>query len=325
MKAHFCRSFFSSIGVAVLLLSAGESVLAQPQKPADPDFELGMQKLKQKAYDDAYDAFRRSHRADPRSARSVVAMAETLMAQDRAEEAIGLFQVEVRKNPANADLGVGFGDVLMRIGRVDQALFEFNKALKTVDPGSRTAGEIHLRMGEAYRRKGDNASAMASLKRARDLMPDSAEAVMTMALIYERSGQKDRAIQMYREVLKIEPGNGMALNNLAYAMLETGGDVDEALKLALQATQVLPDSLDAKDTLAFGYLKKQDVNRAIDTLRPLLTAETGNPNYRNHFAMALDQKGDTSPAAQELKTLLRAKASPENEARIRQLLQGPGH
>ena len=54
-----------------------------------------MQKLKEKAYDDAYDAFRRSHRAHPTSARTVEAMVNTLIAQDRAEE------------PAEAFLGGG--------------------------------------------------------------------------------------------------------------------------------------------------------------------------------------------------------------------------
>jgi len=85
----------------------------------------------------------------------------------------------------------------------------------------------------------------------------------------------------------------------------------------------MPDSREVKDTLAWAYLKKNQTEQALELLRPVVEAQPETNNFREHLAMALDQKGDTSPAAQELKTLLRAKTSPENGARIKELLRGP--
>src|SRR5205814_6251059 len=123
--------------------SAPKTLPEGPPRP-DPDYDVGMQKLQEKAYDDAYEAFRRSHRADPTSTRAIVRMAETLIALDRPEEAIGFLQVEARKNPADQELGTSYARILIRAGLYDQALMHLNKMLKIVDPGSPGAGEIYL-------------------------------------------------------------------------------------------------------------------------------------------------------------------------------------
>jgi tetratricopeptide (TPR) repeat protein len=326
--AQWARAF-ALLAIAMLPPAAG-FLRAQAQAPAktlpmaarpDPDYDLGMQKLQEKAYDDAYDAFRRSHRADPKSTRAIVRMAETLIAQDRAEEAIGLLQVEVRKNPADQELGTSYARTLTRAGFYDQALVHLNQMLKATDLGSPAAGEIYLRMGEAYRGKGDARSALTALNRARDVAPNNVPALLMLALTWDNLGKKDQAINFYREAVKLDGENGTALNNLAFAMMETGGDVDEALKLALRAKQILPESREVRDTVGWAYLKKNQTDVALEMFRPLVEAEPANQNFREHLALAMDQKDDTSPAAEELKTLLRAKVSAETEARIKELLR----
>src|SRR5205823_5743966 len=103
----------------------------------------------------------------------------------------------------------------------------------TLDPRSHEAAEIYLRMGEAYRGKGDARSAITALTRARDLAPDNVSVLLTLALTWDNAGKKDQAIRYYREAVQKDANNGIALNNLGYAILEAGGDADEALKLAL--------------------------------------------------------------------------------------------
>ena len=75
--------------------------------------------------------------------------------------------------------------------------------------------------------------------------------------------------------------------------------------------------------MGWAYLKKNQTDLALEMFRPVVDAQPANRGFREHLALALDQKGDTSPAAQELKTLLRAKPSAENEARIKELLRQP--
>ena len=141
---------------------------------------------------------------------------------------------------------------------------------------------------------------------------------------WDNAGKKDQAIRYYREAVQKDANNGVALNNLAYAILEAGGNADEAMKLALRAAELLPGSSDAKDTLGCAYLRKNQTDLAIQTLLPLVTATTSKKLYRDHLAAALDQQGDNSPEAQELRTLLRAKPG-ENDERLQKLLQTLSH
>ena len=327
-RRSVCRLLPTSAGVLIAVAIAVPGFLAAQVGPQqgrpDPDYELGAQKLKDKAYDDAYDAFRRSYRANPTSTRSVLGMVEVLIAQDRREEALGLLQVEIRKSPANRELSLEYANILVRSGFYDQALVELNRILRTVDPRSREAGQVYLRIAEAYRGKGDATSALTALNRARDLTPDDVPVLLTLALTWDNIGKKDQAIRYYREALKRDAENAIALNNLAYAILEAGGDPDEALKLATHATEVMPNSSDARDTLGWAYLKKNQPDRAIETLLPIVTAKTFKKLYRDHLAAALEQKGDNSPEAQELRTLLRGKPG-ENEERLQKLLQTLSH
>lgn len=65
-----------------------------------------------------------------------------------------------------------------------------------------------------------------------------AEIRFVMAISHERLGQMDEAISTYREVLAQSPDNVAARNNLAYALLGSGGDAAEALVLATEAVEM---------------------------------------------------------------------------------------
>ncbi len=62
----------------------------------------------------------------------------------------------------------------------------------------------------------------------------------------------------------------MALNNLAFLMAETGGDLDDALTKAQRAKQLLPSLYEISDTLGWIYLKKNLADKAIDIFKDLV-------------------------------------------------------
>src|ERR1035441_7690922 len=78
---------------------------------------------------------------------------------------------------------------------------------------SRPTQSTYLQMGEVYRRKGDDVSAIAALQKAREILPEDGRVMTTLALTFDHAGRTPEAKQIYEAALKLEPGNGVALNN----------------------------------------------------------------------------------------------------------------
>ena len=120
--------------------------------------------------------------------------------------------------------------------------------------------------------------------------------------------------------IKADPNNALALNNLAYLISQTNGDLDIALTYATHAKQRLPEHTEVNDTLGWIYMKKNLTDQAIDTFRTLVVKAPQNPTYHYHYAMALTQKGDRESAKKECQSALADKPNKQLDGEIRQLM-----
>jgi Flp pilus assembly protein TadD len=156
--------------------------------------------------------------------------------------------------------------------------------------------------------------------KSRDLMPNDPRPHLQMAMIYDLSGRRGEARPLYDQVLKLQPDNPLALNNLAYLLAEEGGNLDQALTMAEKAKQKAPQNLDIADTLGWIYIKKNLSENAVRVLQEIVSKQPGNPIYRYHYGMALYQRGDKPSARRELEAALRNKPSKSDEVKIRELM-----
>lgn len=76
---------------------------------------------------------------------------------------------------------------------------------------------------------------------------------LRQAVCLEQLGRKAEAAESYRTVLRLMPDNPDACNNLAYLLLETGGDAEEALAHARHAVDV-QRALDGQPEVLVSYL-----------------------------------------------------------------------
>jgi Flp pilus assembly protein TadD len=134
------------------------------------------------------------------------------------------------------DLSIGIANLLVRSLRYDEAIANFKKVLDRNPKSS----QLHLQIGETYRRKGDLQNAVVYFRKAQEVNPHDARSYVPLAVLLDSVGQQAEARGLYEHILKIQPDNPIALNNLAYIMAETGGDLDQALSLAQRARQKLP-------------------------------------------------------------------------------------
>ena len=175
-------------------------------------------------------------------------------------------------------------------------------------------------MGTAYYRSSNLAAAEQQYRKARDLDPNDIASNLRLAVLLGETGRVEEAKPFLERVLQLDPGNTIALNNLAFFLLNTPGQLDRALALAQKAFRQAPDNITIADTLGWIYLKKNISDGAIKIYEELAAKEPGRAKWRYHLAMALAQKGDKSQARTELQKALGNQPTKEEELKIRELL-----
>ena len=290
--------------------------------PGSPDvfFQVGVVDLAEQKYKDAQEAFQKSYQLSPNNSRGLLGIVETDMAQNKPDEAMQILQNELDKNPNRMDLRLAMGNTGVRAGKFDVAIAEYEKILSMMDKTSRARGDIYLRIGETYRRKGDLGNAIANLQKSREAQPDNAVAMTTLALVLDAAGRWAEAKQVYEAALRLDNNNAVALNNLAFLLAEHNGDLDDALGKAQRAKQLLPEMTEVSDTLGWIFLKKNLSDSALDTFRELVNKAPDQATYRFHLGMALAQKGDKLKAIGELQEALKHNPSKNERDQIQQLL-----
>ncbi len=219
---------------------------------------------------------------------------------------------------------MALADTAARTGRFDIAIQRYQRVADSLQKGSKQRADVLLRMGEAYRRKGDLENSIASLEKAREISPDSIMVLSNLALVLDQASRWPEAKKVYEVALKIDPNNAIALNNLAYLESEHGGDLNEAQTLAQRAKQFLPNRPEISDTLGWIYLKRNLPDNAADIFAELVRANPHSSTFRYHLGQAYNQKGDRAAATRELNAALRENPPAPEEKDIKELLRRLG-
>jgi Flp pilus assembly protein TadD len=307
------------------LLAIGDRAKAQTEldtilrlSPNNPDarYQVGYLAWQDRDYKRAEQIFQDLYKANPKDLRGLVGMTETMVSANKLNEAIKVMEATVSSAPDRRDFRLVLANVYVRDQRYDDAIRVYGELLKS-DPKS---ADLLMRLAEVQRRKGDVNLAVDTFRRAVQAAPTDSRPLLQLGLLLEGTGRRDQAKPAYEQVLRIQPDNPVALNNLAFIKAEEGVDLDEALTMAQRARQKLPSSADIMDTLGWIYIKKNLSDDAVRTFRELTQTEPSRATYRLHYGMALLQKGDKPSARRELEAAMKFNPSKDESGKIRELL-----
>jgi tetratricopeptide (TPR) repeat protein len=285
-----------------------EDVLAKQPNQVETLLELGVLDLAQKKNKEAIDLFHRASVANPDNLRGLLGESRAYLLDGQADKAVQLIQEEVQKHPERLDLIRELGNTQAGVGQFEAAIQTYQGLLaRTTDP--RQQADLLVRISQAAIKKGDLQQSINSMEKAHQDQPNNAPVMVNLAMLYELQKKPDIARKYYEQSIKVDPNNALALNNLAYLITESNGDLDQALTYATRAKQVLPKFPEINDTLGWIYLKKNLTDNALDTFRDLVVQAPQSPVYHYHYAMALLQKGDRETAKKECQSALADKPS----------------
>jgi putative PEP-CTERM system TPR-repeat lipoprotein len=132
--------------------------------------------------------------------------------------------------------------------------------------------------------------------------PDDILARAKLSELYGSVNRISDVMEQCREILKLEPDNIAALNNLAWYLLKD--DPKQALTYAERAVALAPDASAVLDTLALAQLENGNIVDARRNIDRALADSPKSPDIRFHEARIRAAEGDRSGAIVALNSLL---------------------
>lgn len=299
---------------------AEEAMKLAPQAPA-PYFQMGNVELAQKHFAEAEKWYQQSLDKNPAFAEGLSGLMNTYFAQKQFDQAVAAVNAQIAKVPNNSD----FYDLL------GTALFNGKKDYPGAEAALRKAVDLNKNNTDALEKLGKvqvkEGSADQALALYLQSIKDNPHEVIFYILageLYESKRNWDQAKAMYQQALSVSPDHPLASNNLAYVLLQQGGNVDVAMSMAQTARRGMPDSPNAADTLGWAYYNKGIYQSAISQFQEALrlNERNGGPDdylLHYHLGLAYEKSNQNALARQQLEKA--AKLSPEN-ADVRKALSG---
>jgi len=173
------------------------------------------------------------------------AMADRLDAYLKLQFWLDDFRREVADQSASTEAHEAVGRAAQAAGKLDEAAGELQAAIALAPQQPL----LHSYLGGLRLQAGRPTEAIAEFARELEIQPDHFESTAQMAAALQSLGDNDRAIERYREALKLCAFWATGHNNLG-ALLSAKGELDEAAAEFTEALRYQPDLFEASAQLA---------------------------------------------------------------------------
>lgn len=273
---------------------------------------------------DAYRAARNLPAAEQMLKRAIALAPGTLSAQrglivlavrgKRLNEAIEIARQVQRERP-NETTGFQLeGNVHVEAKNWDEAIKAYRRGLDKPN-GTVVAIQLHTVFSELKR------TAEADQFGAEWLKRHANDTLFLFHLGNAALKAKDYATaeRRYAEVMRLEPNNAKAVNNVAWLKLQT--KQPGAVQLAERAVALAPRNAEMLDTLALALEQDGKRDRAIEAARKALALSPNEPALRLNLARLYVRAGDKTKAREELDVLVKLGDKFSQQAEVQTLLK----
>ena len=241
----------------------------------------------------------------PNDARALFDAGYAADAQNKLDEAAGLYRRAVEADPKRFEAHLSLGLLLARQGKTADARTELSAAteLDSGDAGQPAKARVWRALAQIDRN--DNPTeASNELLEALKLSPETPEDTLLAAELAEKAGQGDAAEAAYRRLLAKDPSNARANAGLAHLLIarKQFPDAETFLRAALERS---PDDPALTAQLAT-VLAAQDKAEAVPLLQKLHSAQPDARAITRMLAEVLSEAGDDAGSDALYETLLAA-------------------
>jgi tetratricopeptide (TPR) repeat protein len=291
------------------------------KEPNDPAayVQMGNMYMAENQLADAQRAYQQGLDQDPNSTEALGGVLNVDLLQKQADRAIATAKAQLAKYPKNPGFHIILGQLLMEQKKdLAGAEAEFRQASALDNKNI----EARAKIGFVQSQRGATDEALQTYLDGSKIAPKEITFYLLAGGIYENKQDWDHAKQQYQKVLEIQPDNPLASNNLAYVMLQQGGNLDVAFAMAQTARQKLPDNPNAADTLGWAFYHKQVYTSAINLFKEAVKKDPDNALFNYHLGLAYAKSGQAALARQQLDRVVKIKPNFPDVDELRRAVDG---
>lgn len=253
----------------------------------------------------------------PGAIEPLTGIANVRVAQAHPERAIQRVSQELAREPNNFAVHVLLAKLQERAGKSTDAEASLRKAVE-IEP---RFPATHIELANFYAARKDGVREAEAIAAGLKALPGNATLELRLADHLARVGAFERAIAQYETVLKQQPGNEVAINNLANLLLDTRSDKVSAER-ALQLSQRFSNSANLAylDTYGWASVRAEHYQEGIAALRKVIHRAPDVPVFQYHLGAALLHSGDSAAATPFLRKAISAREDFAGKDDARQLL-----
>ena len=288
-------------------------VQLQPQN-ASVLLRLADVEVAKKDYVAAVATLRKAIDAEPNQNGALIALAKTFVISGHPEDAITEARRLQKERPKSA---IGYtleGEVLAAQGKWPQAAASYRDAI-----AREPIPALAVRRYEALQRAAPADATAFAAQWAKDHPKDITLAVFLGQQSLARKDYRG-AITNYEAAIKLDPDNALVLNNLAWALAETGDP--KAREYAATAYRQAPFNPNVIDTLGWAEVQSGDAKKGVELLRAASNLAPTSADIRLHLAKGLIKTGDKAGAKKVLEPLAKLDQTVPARVEADKLLSG---
>jgi len=245
----------------------------------------------------AADSLKRAAELQPGFVPARAAQIQKAVRQGKFDDGLVIARDLQKLNP-KSPLGYMFeGDILASQKKFAQALPSYQRAAQLAD-----SGPVTIKLAQAMKQASREKDVMPLLANWEKRHPNDGLVAMYTAETHLANKQYKPAIALLEGILKQNPDNPSALNNLAWAYQQVKDP--RALVTAEKAFKRAPNNPALMDTLGLLLVEQGDAARGVSLLQKAVAKAPEEPEFRYHLAVGLNKAGDKDAARKELVALL---------------------
>jgi cellulose synthase operon protein C len=277
---------------------------------------LAQLRVSQRRWNDAETLYKQALQRDPNSLVAIRGIAEVSLAENKPGDAQAFVAQQIARNSNSPELYLLQGEIFLRLKQPEPAAAALSRALE-LDPKNVSSLAY---LGEAHDALNQRDKAIENYKKAIAISPRTVALYLALGSIYERGADWQQARDNYQKAHDLEPDNPLAANNLAYILLEHGGDPNVALSLAQIARKGFPNLPNSADTLGWAYYRIGAYSTAAPLLESAVKGKPENQIYHLHLGLTYQKVNDKTRAKAELEKALSIDPNSEIAKQARQAL-----
>lgn len=194
-------------------------------------------------------------------------------------EALRCYQMFVQENPRDFVRYFLYGDALLKMGRLPEAIEKFNKTLELKEnfPGA------YLERGSAWLNLGEMDKALKDLKKALSLNPKIPDVFGTLGVYWTKKGNQKKALFCFNKALSLNSNSDLYYKNRGeiYRRMK---QFDKALQDCNQAIALNPKNSEAHHVIGLVFQNTGKGDKAIEAFNQAIALNPKNSSFYNSRA-----------------------------------------